>query len=48
LPILTRCHDLGIPVTVNSDAHTPGDVAAGFEQARSLLVDIGIVPVSLA
>ena len=45
--ILARCRDLGIPVTVNSDAHTPDDVVAGFDQARALLAEIGIVPVRL-
>jgi histidinol phosphatase-like PHP family hydrolase len=34
-------------VTINSDAHTPGDVAAGFDQARVLLAEIGITPVRL-
>jgi histidinol-phosphatase (PHP family) len=45
--ILSRCRDLGIPITVNSDAHTPADVAAGFEQARALLAEVGIAPVRL-
>lgn len=45
--ILSRIRDLGIPVTVNSDAHTPADVDAGFDEARSFLAELGIRPVSL-
>ncbi|HVB63998.1 MAG TPA: histidinol-phosphatase [Nitrolancea sp.] len=45
--ILARCGELGIPITINSDAHTPGDVVAGFDQAHTLLADLGIVPVRL-
>lgn len=45
--ILRRISELGIPVTVDSDSHTPGDVDAGFAQAASLLADIGIQPVTL-
>ena len=45
--ILARCRELGIPITVNSDSHTPAEVAAGFRQAAELLAGLGIEPVSL-
>lgn len=46
--ILRRIAELHIPVTVDSDSHTPGDVDAGFAQAASLLANLGIQPVTLA
>ncbi len=45
--ILGRIRDLGIPVTVNSDAHTPAEVDADFDRAAALLSELGIQPVSL-
>ncbi|HET7036955.1 MAG TPA: histidinol-phosphatase [Thermomicrobiaceae bacterium] len=45
--ILARCQALGIPITVDSDSHTPQEVAAGFQQAAELLADLGIEPVRL-
>ena len=45
--ILSRIKEFGIPVMVNSDAHSPSDVDAGFERAYSFLAELGIVPVSL-
>jgi histidinol-phosphatase (PHP family) len=46
--ILRRIRELEIPVTVNSDAHMPADVDAGFADAAALLSELGIRPVSLA
>ncbi len=45
--ILARARDLGIPVTVNSDAHTPNDVNRFFDRAADLLAELGIRPVTL-
>ena len=45
--ILERIHDLGIPVTVNSDSHTPAEVDRDFDRAAQLLQDLGIRPVML-
>lgn len=45
--ILRRIQALKIPVTVNSDSHSPADVDAGFDEARSFLAGLGIRPVSL-
>ncbi len=45
--ILERIRDLSIPITVNSDAHTPADVNADFGRAADLLSDLGIRPVTL-
>ncbi len=45
--ILRRMRALRIPVTVNSDSHTPADVDAGFNEAHSFLAELGIRPVSL-
>lgn len=46
--ILARIRDLGIPVTVNSDAHSPDDVTAGFVEAVEMLDSLGIRPVTLS
>lgn len=45
--ILARCRDLGIPITVNSDAHTPDQVTWGFDRAADCLAELGIEPVTL-
>lgn len=45
--ILAHCRDRGIPIVVNSDAHTPGDVTRGFGQAAACLAELGIEPTSL-
>jgi len=34
-------HTSGVPLLINSDAHTPGDVGAGFEEAIALAKDCG-------
>ncbi len=39
--ILEWCHQLGIPVTLGSDAHNPVDVGQYFPDAIDLLRDIG-------
>jgi histidinol-phosphatase (PHP family) len=39
--ILIRCFQLGIPVTLSSDAHQAGAVGRDFPRARSLLKEIG-------
>ncbi|HHX50537.1 MAG TPA: histidinol-phosphatase HisJ family protein [Clostridia bacterium] len=39
--ILSRCFQLGIPVTLSSDAHQAGAVGRDFSLARSLLKRIG-------
>ena len=42
--ILERCAELGIPITVSSDAHRPEDVARWFDRALILLQDLDITP----
>lgn len=39
--LLARCCYYGVPVTLGSDAHTPGDVAYRFSDAIALLQDVG-------
>lgn len=39
--IIERCYELGIPVTLGSDAHQPQRVAQYLPEARQLLYDIG-------
>ncbi len=39
--LLRQAHQLGVPVLLGSDAHHPGDVAAGFDRAENLLYRIG-------
>lgn len=34
-------HEMGVPVTLGSDAHTPGDVARDFDMALDLLSEVG-------
>lgn len=34
-------HAAGVPLLISSDAHAPGEVAAGFENAASIAVDCG-------
>jgi histidinol-phosphatase (PHP family) len=46
--ILEHCRELGIPVTISSDAHAPDQVTIGFEQAQACLDDLGITPVRLS
>ncbi len=38
---LEKCLQLGVPVTLGSDAHCPQDVGEGLEEAVSLLKNIG-------
>jgi len=44
--ILRRCRDLGIPITVSSDAHKPEDVVAQFPEALAILRDVGYTEVA--
>ena len=39
--LLARCCHYGVPVTLGSDAHTPGDVGHRFADAIALLQDVG-------
>jgi histidinol-phosphatase (PHP family) len=39
--LLARCCYYGVPITLGSDAHTPGDVAYRFADAITLLLDVG-------
>ncbi len=43
--VLARCKALDIPVCVNTDAHKPEEVAAGFPEAEAILRDVGITKV---
>jgi histidinol-phosphatase (PHP family) len=38
---LELAHAAGVPLLINSDAHAPADVAAGFEEAAALAKDVG-------
>jgi len=38
---LGRCRDRGVPATIASDAHHPGDVGRDFDQALALLREAG-------
>lgn len=40
--LLEMLLDAGAPVALSSDAHVPGDVGAGYEQALELLGDLGV------
>ena len=44
--LLKACHDRGIPMTIGSDAHEPGQVARHFEAALALLRSTGFRNVS--
>jgi histidinol-phosphatase (PHP family) len=46
--ILSFAKDLSIPMTLGSDAHTPGDVGRDFDRAVSLLEHYGNGRVSLS
>jgi histidinol-phosphatase (PHP family) len=39
--LLKMCFDNGVPITLGSDAHSPGDVGAGLEEAATLAGKIG-------
>jgi len=39
--LLRRCRELGIPVTISSDAHKPADLVANFATAAEVLRDVG-------
>jgi histidinol-phosphatase (PHP family) len=42
VPFLEMCLEAGCPVALSSDAHTPGDVGAGYEQALEALDRLGV------
>ncbi len=44
---LETCHDAGVPVTLGSDAHRPGDVGRDFKDAFALLAELGIDEVAV-
>lgn len=39
--ILEKCRALNIPITINSDAHSPEHIAEGFHDTAKTLIDIG-------
>jgi len=41
LSFLRKCRELGIPVTLGSDAHRPQDVGRGLQRALQLLHELG-------
>jgi histidinol-phosphatase (PHP family) len=41
LRLLKACRRRGVPATMGSDAHAPGEVAAGAEEAQELLAEAG-------
>lgn len=41
LDFITLAHSAGVPLVISSDAHTPGDVAAGFSEAAALAKHCG-------
>lgn len=43
--VLRRCRELGIPVTISSDAHQPADLAARFNDAATILREVGFTEV---
>ena len=45
--VLTRCLELGIPVTINSDCHKPQEVALGITEAREQLKSLGFKSVRI-
>ncbi len=40
-PILARCFELGIPITLGSDAHTPAEVGSDLARAREFALSVG-------
>ena len=44
--ILQLCHQQGVPVTLGSDAHSPGEVGLDFDRAVELLRSVGYTRVS--
>jgi len=45
--VLTRCLELGISVTINSDCHKPQEVALGITEAREQLKSLGFKSVRI-
>jgi histidinol-phosphatase (PHP family) len=44
---LEMCVEAGVPVALSSDAHTPQEVGAGYEQALELLSDLGVAEIAV-
>jgi histidinol-phosphatase (PHP family) len=44
---LAACVAEGVPVTLGSDAHSPGDVGRDYDAAYRLLADFGIAEVAV-
>jgi histidinol-phosphatase (PHP family) len=40
-PLLKACFDCGIPITLGSNAHTPGNVGEDFDKALRLIKQLG-------
>ncbi|MEQ1854750.1 MAG: histidinol-phosphatase HisJ family protein [Chthoniobacteraceae bacterium] len=40
-PFLELAFEAGVPMLINSDAHTPGDVGAGFGEAIAIAKEVG-------
>jgi histidinol-phosphatase (PHP family) len=47
LRVLEECRRLGVPLTIGSDAHHPRHVAAGYDEALSMLAEAGIAEIAL-
>ncbi|MGI8846264.1 MAG: histidinol-phosphatase [Thermoleophilaceae bacterium] len=45
--LLRMCLDLGKPVALSSDAHVPGDLGHGYDQAIELLRGLGVTEVAV-
>ncbi len=46
-PFLEMCVEARVPVALSSDAHSPEDVGAGYEQALELLGDLGVTELAV-
>lgn len=45
--MLKKIYELGIPVTLNSDAHKPGELSGYFDEAKKILKEIGFTYLKL-
>jgi histidinol-phosphatase (PHP family) len=43
--LLKECCDRGVPLIISSDAHSPQEVAWGFDEARALALTTGYTQV---
>jgi histidinol-phosphatase (PHP family) len=44
---LAMCVEAGVPVALSSDAHTPADIGAGYDQALELLDAVGVTEICM-